>query len=293
MGPVINHLVLVLFVFAFQAMTQFAAACVLETDPDRAYLGEAYLGKSYLGETKADCNESIDYLVYGTSAEPLQIIRPNGTIDGFITNVVSEVFAGTHISVTPVVKPIGRHKGAMINGKAKRWIAYALNSWRKETVWANATFADVELLPYSLSLGFKASGEWPPQIPAVNVNRLSEQGVVWIRGFKYPGTAEFSSAYGFEFDRAKNHVAMLNMVEAGRVRYFMEHAPRMKYVMRKQGVDAANYDFFSLAAYVPPTSLTLLMSNDLGAEVIALVNRRLKEMADSGRLAALARSYDL
>ncbi len=245
------------------------------------------------GEIAADCNTSIDYLIYGTSGVPLQIVHPNGDVSGFITDVVNEVFTGSDISLTASVKPIARHKGAMINGSGKRWIAYALNSWRKETVWENATFAEVELLPYVLSLGYKDLGEWPPPIPAVDVNELAEKGVVWIRGFKYPGTTEFSEAYGFEFDRAKNHEEMLHMVEADRARYFMEHAPRMKYVMKQQGIDVGDYDFFSLASYVSPTSLTLLMSNDLGPEVIALVNRRLQEMADSGRFAVLAQPYGL
>jgi polar amino acid transport system substrate-binding protein len=274
----INNVVLLLLLFTAPVTVQFVQAC--EVEADSAVKG-------------ADCTQSIDYLVYGTSAEPLQIVEPSGHVSGFISDVINEIFAGSDISIIPVVKPIARHKGAMINGKAKRWIAYALNSWRQENVWSNATFADIEMLPYSLSLGFKDLGDWPPPMPAVDVNKLAELGVVWIRGFKYPGTAGFSDAYGFEFDRAKNHAAMLKMVEAGHVRYFMEHAPRMRYVMKKQGVDVAEYDFFSIAAYVPPTSLTLLMSNDLGEEVIALVNRRLKEMASSGRLAVLARSYKL
>jgi hypothetical protein len=274
----INNLVLTSVLLTAPFATQYALACVVKADSALA---------------SADCPQSIDYLVYGTSAEPLQIVEPSGHISGFISDVINEVFVGSDIAIVPVVKPIVRHKGVMINGKAKRWIAYALNSWRKEGVWSNATFADVEILPYSLSLGFKGWGDSPASVPAVDVNKLAELGVVWIHGFKYPGTAEFSEAYGFEYDRAKNHAAMLNMVEAGHIRYFMEHAPRMKYVMKKQGIDAANYDFFSLATYVAPTSLTLLMSNDVGAEVIALVNRRLKEMTESGRLAALAQSYDL
>ena len=236
---------------------------------------------------------SINYLIYGTSAEPLQIVEQEGRYSGYITDVIKEVFAGSEITVNPVLKPIVRHKAAMINGQAERWIAYALNSWRQQTVWQDATFAEVELLPYALSLGYKDLGIWPPPTPAVDVNTLAEKGVVWIRGFKYPGTGQFSKTYGFEFQRAKNHQAMLNMVEADHARYFMEHAPRMKYVMKKQGVDVAEYDFFSLADFVPPTSITLLMSNDLGEEVITLVNRRLQEMADSGRLRVLAKPYGL
>lgn len=246
-----------------------------------------------LGRDKAECNKTIDYLIYGTSAEPLQIIEQDGRFSGFMTDVVNEVFADSEISIVPVVKPIIRHKDAMENGSAKRWVAYALNSWRQQPIWQDATFSDVELLPYTLSLGYKDLGEWPPPFPAVNVTTLAEKGVVWIRGFKYPGTAQFSSQYGFEFERTKNHVSMLNMVEAGHVRYFMEHAPRMKYVMKKHGVNVNGYDFFSLADYVPPTSLTLLMSNDLGAEKIAWINRRLKAMKDSGRLRVLAKPYGL
>ena len=106
---------------------------------------------------------SINYLIYGTSAEPLQIVEQEGRYSGFITDVVNEVFADSGVTVNPLLKPIGRHKVAMINGQAERWIAYALNSWRKETVWQDATFADVELLSYTLSLGYKdLAGEESP-----------------------------------------------------------------------------------------------------------------------------------
>lgn len=275
-SSIIKNFLLLCVTCISQLFTQSAAAC----------------------EFESGCQQPINYLIYGTSAEPLQIVESDaedGTktqVSGFITDVVNEVFASSGISILPSVKPIARHKVAMIDGRAKRWIAYALNSWRKESVWSDATFTDVELLPYTLSLVFKHVNTLSGNMQ-VDVDKLSEQGVVWIRGFKYPGTLEFSEAYGFEFYRAKNHVAMLSMVEAGHVQYLMEHAPRIKYVMKKQGVNEEDYDFFSLASYVPPTSLTLLMSNDLGPDVIAFVNRRLKEMAESDRLNVLARSYGL
>lgn len=234
---------------------------------------------------------TVNYLVYGTAGEPLQIVTDEGDVSGFITDVVNEIFTGSSYSVVPDVKPITRQKPAMINGIATRWIAYALNSWKKEGVWENATFADVDLIPYTLSLGYKKDAG----IAEINElsTELTQGGVVWIRGFKYPGTAEFSQRYGFEFERAKNHAAMLNMVNAGYTQFFMEHAPRMRYIMKKQQMNVDDFLFYSLEAEVPPTAITLLMSNDLGSETIAMVNRRLKEMFASGKIAELTRAYGL
>jgi len=229
----------------------------------------------------------IHYLVYGSAAEPLQIIASDGVIGGFITDVVEEVFSSTDISVLPVSKPIKRIKREMVHGQAKRWIAYALRSWESEGVWGNTTFADTDLLQYHLSLGYKRKPS------ALDLTQLSSDGVVWIRGFRYPGTQQFSERYGFDFLRAIDHVAMLKMVEAGRAQYFMEYAPRMRHVMHKLGVEPSGYQFYSLASEVPPTSITLLMSNDLGVDVINFVNRRLAVMAKAGRIQELVRSYDL
>lgn len=234
---------------------------------------------------------AVNYLVYGTAGEPLQVVQGDGEVGGFITDVVTEVFAGSGVAVVPVIKPITRQKPNMINGKAKRWIAYALGSWRQEGVWGDATFAGVDLIPYSLSLGYKKRA---PEPEVMNLTEsLLAGGVVWIRGFKYPGTEAFSQRYHFNFDRAKNHTAMLNMVAAGHTRFFMEHEPRMRYIMAKQGMKADDFSFYSLKSEVPPTSITLLMSNDLGAETIALVNRRLAEMQGSGRIAELTEAYGL
>lgn len=229
----------------------------------------------------------IHYLVYGSAAEPLQIIESNGVLRGFITDVVNEVFEPSNIAIKPVMKPIKRIKREMIQGQAKRWIAYALRSWKSEGVWDGASFATVDLLPYHLSLGYKKTSS------NIELQHLSQQGVVWIQGFRYPGTKAFSDRYQFEFQRAKDHTAMLKMVEAGRVHYFMEHKPRMLHVMDKLGVDKSSYGFYSLHTQVPPTHITLLMSNDLGPEVIAFVNRRLTEMSLSGRIQELSHRYKL
>ncbi|MBA35533.1 MAG: hypothetical protein CMI14_08885 [Oleispira sp.] len=227
----------------------------------------------------------IHYLVYG--AEPLQIIASDGAVSGFITDVVDDVFSSTDISVLPVSKPIKRIKREMMHGQAKRWIAYALRSWESEGVWGNTTFADTDLLQYHLSLGYKRK---PTEL---DLTQLSREGVVWIRGFRYPGTSQFSQRYDFDFLRAIDHVAMLKMVEAGRAEYFMEYAPRMRHVMDKLGVEPSAYQFYSLASEVPPTSITLLMSNDLGVDVINFVNRRLAVMAKAGRIQELVGYYGL
>ncbi len=229
----------------------------------------------------------INYLVYGSAAEPLQIIANDGAIGGFITDVVEEMFVSTDISVLPVSKPIKRIKREMVHGQAKRWIAYALRSWKSEGVWGNTTFADTDLLQYHLSLGYKRTSS------PLDLSQLSTDGVVWIRGFRYPGTGEFSQRYDFSFLRAIDHVAMLKMVEAGRAQYFMEYAPRMRHVMHKLGVETSRYQFYSLANEVPPTSITLLMSNDLGVDVINFVNRRLAVMAKTGRIQELVSLYGL
>jgi len=232
----------------------------------------------------------IHYLVYGRAGEPLQIIDSDGFLTGFITDVVNEVFEQSDITIIPIIKPIIRIKREMIQGHAKRWIAYALRSWESEGVWSNvsfARFASVDLLPYHLSLGYKkSSGD-------IDLQQLSQQGVVWIQGYRYPGTQALSDRYQFEFQRAKSHAAMLKMVEAGRVGFFMEHAPRMRHIMNKLEVDKNSYEFYSLAQEVPSTSITLLMSNDLGPEVIAFVNRRLTEMSRSGRIQELSHRYAL
>ncbi|MGH1373966.1 MAG: hypothetical protein ACRBBW_18140 [Cellvibrionaceae bacterium] len=229
----------------------------------------------------------IHYLVYGTAAEPFQITSADGLSSGFITDIVDEVFEQSDIALTPVMKPIKRIKREMIQGEAKRWIAYALRSWKSEGVWGDTTFASVDLLQYHLSLGYKkVSGE-------VELPRLKDSGVVWIQGFRYPGANEFSDRYGFQFQRVKNHLAMLKMVEAGRTQFFMEHAPRMRHVMKQLDIDSDRYGFYSLEDQIPPTQITLLMSNDLGDEVIDFVNRRLLAMKESGRILELARRYKL
>jgi hypothetical protein len=240
-----------------------------------------------------NCANVIEYLVYGNSAEPLQIIQPDGLVSGYISDVISEVFSGSKLSIVPVIKPIIRHRIAMKNGKTKRWISYGLNSWRQQEQWKNAVFADVELLPYTLSLGYKDSEQWPPASEQIDLTELAEEGVAWIQGYKYPGVEAFKQRYQFQFDRAKSQAAMVRMVEAGRVKYFMEHAPRMKYAMKKQGSDPDRYRFYSLTEEITPTSITLLMSRDLGADIIAFINQRLQAMADSGRLKVLAKPYGL
>lgn len=229
----------------------------------------------------------VHYLVYGSAAEPFQITKAEGSLSGFITDIVNEVFEQSDISINPIMKPIKRIKREMIHGEAKRWVTYALRSWKFEGVWDAATFASVDLLQYHLSLGYKKDDK-----PVV-LQRLFKDRVVWIQGFRYPGANEFSQRYGFQFQRVKNHAAMLKMVEAGRTKFFMEYAPRMHHVMTQLALDSDRYDYYSLESEIPPTSITLLMSNDLGEEVIAFVNHRLLAMKASGRIHQLALHYNL
>ena len=242
------------------------------------------------GSDLAGNDNTITYLVYGAAAEPYQILNPAGQnhpSTGFISDVVRAVFADTPYRLREEVKPIRRAKRDMLNGLTTHWIAYALRSWAAEGVWGNATFADVDLLDYQLSLMARDG------TPVPSPQRMRAQGVVWIQGYSYPGTDEFASRHGLQFLRATDHRSAVRMVMGGRAGYFMEESSRIVYALTNLGEDLAAYRFYPLNDEVPPTKITLLMSNDLGPGVQGFINRRLRQLQQDGTLQQLAGRYQL
>lgn len=232
-------------------------------------------------------SDPIQYLVYGSAGEPLQILGNNPFGQGLVSDVVQEVFRPSTYEVTTVVKPLKRIKREMQYGQAKRWITYALRSWKKEGVWENATFADVDLVPYALSLVYYDKNHHTP----FHLKDLNQRNVVWLQGFKYPGALLFREKHNFSYLRASNHLSAIKMIEADRAPYFMENEARIRFAMMRLGISADDYSFVPLNTEIEPTGITLLMSNDLSEKTRAFVNRRLQELQQSGWLAERARHY--
>ncbi len=234
--------------------------------------------------------EAITYLVYGAAAEPYQILNPQGLnhpSSGFISDLVRAVFKESPYQIREEVKPIRRAKRDMLNGNTRRWVAYALRSWEEEGVWGEATFADVDLLDYRLSLMARANTEAPTP------ERMREHGVVWIQGYRYPGTDAFAERNGLQFLRATDHRSAVRMVIGGRASYFMEESSRIAYALANLGEDMAAFRFYPLDNEVAPTRITLLMSNDLGPGVQDFINLRLRQLRRDGSLQQLAAKYQL
>ncbi|MYM61868.1 amino acid ABC transporter substrate-binding protein [Pseudomaricurvus sp. HS19] len=238
----------------------------------------------------SDERDTITYLVYGAAAEPYQILNPAGLnypSSGFISDLVRAVFSDSEYRIREEVKPIRRAKRDMLNGNATRWVAYALRSWEEEGVWGDATFAEVDLLDYRLSLMARASTEAPTP------ERMRANGVVWIQGYRYPGTDDFAGRNGLQFLRATDHRSAVRMVIGGRASYFMEESSRIAYALANLGEDQASYRFYPLDNEVAPTRITLLMSNDLGPGVQDFINQRLRQLQRDGSLQQLAAKYQL
>lgn len=231
--------------------------------------------------------QTINYLVYGSAGEPLQILNRPAVGAGLVTDVVKAIFQDSNYHITTTIKPIKRIKREMEHDQVSHWIAYALRSWRDEGVWGNTTFASVDLIDYGLSIGYKVNDA------GFALEQLRGRHVVWIQGYKYPGALEFSERYGFGFLRAKNQISALKMVEAGRAPYLMENEARLRYFMATLGVPQHDYKFVSLDHEIAPTQITLLMSNDLGAQTHQFVNARLRELQAGGGLELLRQKYGL
>ncbi|MBU3069884.1 hypothetical protein KOI40_08625 [Aestuariicella sp. G3-2] len=247
-----------------------------------------FASASVASDMTADGNpKDIHYLVYGSAGEPLQILNDEAAGEGLVTDVIHEIFRSSSYQLHTVIKPLRRIKREMQYGQAKRWIAYALRSWGQEGIWENATFADIDLIPYRLSLAYPEKSKFG----TFNLRRLSGRQVVWLQGFKYPGALRFRDKYGFTFLRATSHQSAIKMLEADRAPYFMESAARIRFAMQQLGIEKEKYRFFPLDHEIPPTTITLLMSNDLGEHVHEFVNHRLKELQASGWLKKRAEKY--
>ncbi|NHO65579.1 hypothetical protein G8770_08510 [Aestuariicella hydrocarbonica] len=234
-----------------------------------------------------DPAETIHYLVYGSAGEPLQILNQSGIGEGLVTDVVHEIFRNAPYELTTIIRPLKRIKREMQYGEVKRWIAYALRSWEQEGVWDHATFAEVDLIHYPLSLVYADDrGE-----QELDLHSLNGQEVIWLRGFKYPGALNFQDQFGLTYLRTSDHVSAVKMLKAGRAVYFMENAARIRFAMQRLGVAAEQYRFFPLKQVVPPTQITLLMSNDLSEKTRAFVNDRLAQLQHSGWLSERAKHY--
>ncbi|WP_439134954.1 hypothetical protein [Pseudomaricurvus sp.] len=247
----------------------------------------------YSGECLADdivakpSDTHIHYLLYGEAGEPLQIEGDDKIGQGLVTDVIREVFRSSGYQVETVVKPLKRIKREMQYGQAKRWIAYGLRSWKAQGEWENATFAEVDIVPYSLSLVFPKTHH--PK--SFHFSQLSGQQVVWLQGFKYPGAVAFSDKYDFTYLRAASHESAIKMLEAGRAPFFMESAERIRFAMEKLNISLDDYRFVELKQQLAETHITLMMSNDLGDSIHQFVNHRLRELQDSGWLEERARFY--
>jgi len=233
----------------------------------------------------------INYLIYGRSAEPYQIIDRPGQVSGMgrgiVTDLVVEIFRDSPYQLKPVIKPVKRIKREMAAGAVKNWITYGFRSWESLPEWRHVAFADSDLLPYSLSLATRRDNIREQGL----VKDLKGQDIIWIHGYSYAGLEQFIDTFKVRFEFAKNHMQAIKMLAQQRKVFFMENEERIRYAMKKVGVTESDFAFLSMEPYVKSTQLTLIMGGDMDPEMRDFVNQRLARLLESGYVAEAANRY--
>ncbi len=231
----------------------------------------------------------LDYLVYSNHNAPYQFSDVENGHKGIVCHIVDRIAARSGSVVHPHMEPIKRLKRSIELNKYRHWITYGVRSWQTLPAWRDHHFSRIDIFQFNPVLIQLADAD-------VVINTLADIGskkVLIIRGLDYGATYDFMVSRGATIESVDTQKKALNMLRQGRADVFLEDKHRVDYAL---ATTVLRPDFFRMApvtgASLEALSVALVMSKDMPAENVAVMNQVLQEMSESGELEALVNRYN-
>lgn len=229
---------------------------------------------------------AVNYLVIEEKVRPFQIVHEGRSEGGIISDIVEEIFRGTGITVNPVVFPVNRLRLSVRDGTITNWIAHDSPVW-------NSYGARGEMVeqPLFMTRHVLLTCSSRIQSPVTAIEELSGYSLAVLSHMDYLEVDRAAEEGLIRLVPVDRFQAGLTQVSMGRVDGFIEMVSKIRYHLRQFDGDKRCMREVDISAIIPDYPVHLSVDKRLPGEIKALVQRRLKEIADSGQLETILRRY--
>ncbi len=225
------------------------------------------------------------YLVVEDLATPFQIATAGTHQGGIITDIVMEIFKGTHIQVKPITFPVKRLHRYVRSGEPGDWIAYDAKVWN--TLEDVGEFIDVPL--FTVRHSFLTCA--PPPTSFDEAATLTGAQIAILGNFNYPELEALSSRDLLTLVPVENYLRGFNLAINNRVSGFVEMEIRLKYNLKKLEKQSDCLTFVDFSPVIPPYDIFLVMSNSASQDTREFVSNKVRRMRNSGVIDRILGKY--
>ncbi|MCF8777247.1 ABC transporter substrate-binding protein [Vibrio sp. IRLE0018] len=244
-----------------------------------------YLSLCAWSLTPSAHSDEVNYYVIANQARPFQIEVDGQHQEGIVTDIVKSIFAQSEHTVNYHTYPFNRMISILDAGGEQNWLTYGSPSWGKaqsENLSEEPIYTVKHTLVTSSQKPFSFQG----------IEDLKNKGVVLLMGFDYPQLTPYIEQGYLEEIRVKDYQAAFRVVSRtpGETA-FVEMTSRVNYNIRQLRLNPTHYSQQPFELVVPDYDIYLAFSPSMDSQLQAFINRRLKEIKQSGELQAIIDKY--
>lgn len=229
--------------------------------------------------------KTINYYVIANQAQPFQIEESGEKQSGMVTDIVRKVFENSDYEIVYHTYPFNRMIATLEAGGEPNWITFGSPNWGKvqaENLSDKPIYTVKHTLVTSKRNAFEFNG----------MESMKGKGVVLLLGFDYPDLLPYIENGTVEDIRVKDYQAAFRVVQrTPGDTAFVEMASRVKYNMKKLGLNPQDFITQPFSTVIPDYSIYLAFSHQMEPEIQDFINQRLEQMRVSGELDAIIANY--
>jgi polar amino acid transport system substrate-binding protein len=230
----------------------------------------------------------VNYLVYGRSVPPVQIIQDQELHGkGIVTDIVTAIFKGSSYRLETKVLPIKRAVKVMLDGSMDNWLAYGAKEWATTEGKKQIIYSDTTLYQHRIVLlSRRRSGD-----AAMSLNAIYNSRVVVNFGYTKPWFDELVNRNKLVLHQVKVPDYGLSMLMSGRSDYYMEDNLRVCYAIAKSKYKRSDFQINPVFKDRDSAAVKLIMSKRMPLEMVEFINQGLKRLKRDGTIAAIIKKY--
>lgn len=229
--------------------------------------------------------ETINYYVIAKQAMPLQIISTENEHSGIVSDIVDKIFSGSHYHLNYHTYPFNRMISQLKAGGEDNWITYGSPAWGGVQA-SNLSRLAIYNVSHSLVTNKQSTFKFD------TISSLKNKIFVLLHGFDYPELQPFIAAGTIHELRVKDYAAAFRILDKmPEDAVFVEMTSRIKYNLRKQARDIANYQLHDFSSVIPGYPIYLALDPNMDSDIQAFINQRLALLQESGSLSQIINRY--
>jgi len=235
--------------------------------------------------TKVNAVTEVNYMVIQDQAQPFQNHQNKKNHSGIITDIVRKIFSSPEYNVKIHTLPFNRMISMLEKGNIDNWITFGSPNW------PGVQSANLSKLPvFNVQHSLLTSKQQNFDISSVQ--DLFGKTVILLHGFDYPGLEEHIATKEIKAIKVKNYKSAFKVVnrlkdKAG----FVEMNVRIKYNLKKQALEARNYNLHNFSKVIADYDLHLAMSPNFDKALQQHLDKELTKLQQSGNLEKIIKTY--